>query len=660
MLRSLYSSVSGLKNHQLKMDVLGNNIANVNTLGFKGSRINFSEALNQLVSNSHMSPDGGYLDPMQIGLGMKATSMDTRFNQGAIESTGNMTDMAIDGDGFFVLRNGDQNVYSRVGTFYFNSDGKLVNHSGLSVQGWMLNDTTDASNLGSNNISDITVDQNSISDAIATQNVFLSGNLNASLKPEAEVWSSGNEYFTRATVDGGAIAGAVNVVAGTNDQFVVEVQTGSSTPTSATLTLSAGNYATVDDLVAEINTQIAGNINLNGRIEAINNGGAIRFRSLENNPDTNITLRSGTNDVLADLQIANGAAGSSASATETTALDDLFQTTTSLVSGDTIAISGTNPDGTPVNNTFTYGAANDGTTLGDLINTINSSYTGVTASLQDGKVVLTDNVVGDSQTTISLNAGGSNVGEIVLSGFLNTTPGFTGKATSSMVVYDSQGGSHSLVVEFIKSENSNEWAWNVVTSGDEQVLGGGSGRATFNEAGALTSFTTSDGISALQIDPGNGAENMSITLHAEGDENHAGLSQFNSVSNLLVRDQDGRAVGSLVGLSIAKDGTVTGTYSNGEIVDLAKIALAKVSNNNGLVNEGDGLYGSSISSGDVNIFSAGSDDQTSILSGALEMSNVDLAQEFTDMITTQRGFQANAKVISTVDQLMNDLIQLKR
>ena len=177
MLKSLQSGVSGLLNHQRKIDVLGNNIANVNTVGFKGGRINFSEALNQTLSNATSGVGTGYINPMQVGLGMNTTSIENIFTQGSLETTGVITDLAIEGEGFFVLRNGDTNLFTRAGNFFFNSDGKLVNQKGLAVQGWLTANGTATGGLGIGNAEDIVIDTNYVSPAQATENVFLNGNI---------------------------------------------------------------------------------------------------------------------------------------------------------------------------------------------------------------------------------------------------------------------------------------------------------------------------------------------------------------------------------------------------------------------------------------------------------------------------------------------------
>ncbi len=540
MLRSLLAGVSGLRNHQMRMDVIGNNIANINTIGFKSGRINFSEALSQTLAPAGAS----YLNPMQIGLGMKTTSIENIYSQGSLEQTGVLTDLAIQGDGFFVLNAGDTQVLTRAGQFFFDADGKLVNHSGLAVQGWQLNDENKKLGLGSGNLSDISIDMNMVSEAKETKNVWLSGNLNAGLKTTTEVWSLGS-------------------------------------------TLTAG--------------------------------------------------------------------GSNADAT--TALNSLDQVSTPLVDGDTIEITGTNPDGSTVSATYTYTA---GDTIQNLLDAINNAFSGTTATMQDGKIVLTDAQAGDSSTSIRLTNGANNTGQIDLPNFVNTTPGETAKAKTSVVVYDSLGTSHNVILEFTKSADNNEWTWTAKTTGDEEITSGGSGRATFNEAGMLTSFTFDNGATQMVLDPKNGAKVMNVDLHAESGEGRMGLTQFNSLSTVNVKQQDGRAVGRLINLTIDPKGVINGTFSNGEKVALAKIALAEVSNKSGLMQLGEGLYQASMASGPEQVVELDDKSITSIVSGSLEMSNVDVSKEFTDMITTQRGFEANAQVITTADQMLQELIRLKR
>lgn len=544
MLKSLFSGVSGLRNHQMQLDVIGNNIANINTVGYKGGRIMFTEALNQTIRNATPSSGVGFVNPMQVGLGSKTSAIENIWQQGGLQNTGIITDLALEGEGFFVVGSGDQNLFTRNGQFFFDADGKLINQAGLSVMGWMLDQGVPTGGLGSGNLTDIIIDSNMISEAQETGNVHLSGNLNAGLETLAEVWTL-SSAFTVAGVD--AVAG--------------------------------------DDL------------------------------------------------------------------------NTLDQTNTALVAGDTITISGTNPDGSAVAATYTYAA---GDTVQDLLDAITASYTGATATLANGQIVLTDNVAGDSSTSINLAMGAGATGDITIPGFSNTTAGETGTSTTSVLIYDSIGAAHNMIITFTKTATDGSWTWAITGSGNETVVSGGTGEATFSADGTLASFTYDAGASALTMDPGNGANQMNVNLVATGDDEHAGISQYDSLSTLTVREQDGRAIGSLLSLSVDSEGVIFGNFTNGEIENIAKVAIAKFENYTGLSDLGNGLYKTSIASGTEQIIALEDNISTTVVSGSLEMSNVDLSTEFTDMITAQRGFQAAAKVITTADTILNDLIQLKR
>src|SRR6056297_2717139 len=184
MLRSMYSGVSGLKAHQNQMDVIGNNISNVNTTGFKGARVTFKEMLNQTISGAS-SPQGGRggTNPKQIGLGVQVGSIDNDMGQGSLQSTGKMTDMAIQGNGFFILNDGDQNLYSRAGNMSFDEEGYLVNSAnGNRVQGWIAEEDGTINETSMDNLEDITLDQTM--DAAKTEKMVLDGNIDASKENE--------------------------------------------------------------------------------------------------------------------------------------------------------------------------------------------------------------------------------------------------------------------------------------------------------------------------------------------------------------------------------------------------------------------------------------------------------------------------------------------
>jgi len=331
MLRSLTSAVSGLKNFTVMLDVLGDNLANIRTLGFKGNRVTFAEGLALQLRGEQ-----------QVGLGVNLSATDTDFTQGSLEFTGSPTDLAISGNSFFVLNDGERDRYTRAGNFFFNNEGELVSPGGMYVMGWLANRTTGEIDTISQAQKIVMGDEPSA--GAATETVYLSGNLDASRVPRENVWSSG-------------------------------------------IPLTVSNNLAVG----------------------------------------------------------------------TDSLNNLDQTNTPLVSGDTITITGTKPDGTTVSSTFTY--STDGTTINSLLTKINTAYGGqATASLVDGKILLTDvlNSDGfitgtsieavDTSTRIALSSA-----KVGLPTFENSVEGYTGTATTSAAVYDSLGASHNLMITFTKT-----------------------------------------------------------------------------------------------------------------------------------------------------------------------------------------------------------------
>lgn len=665
MLKSLQSGVSGLMNHQMKIDVLGNNIANVNTVGYKGGRIMFSETLSQTIQSATPATGNNFINPIQVGLGMNTTAIQNVFTQGSLEQTGVKSDLAIEGDGFFIVKSGNTSAFTRAGNFFFNAEGKLINQKGLSVQGWMNPDRDTIGGLGLGNTEEIIIDKTVTSPSKATENVFLTGNLNAGNRTIAEIWESPKAMIDKAIVAGTAAAPTfpMTITAGTNDQLNIVVQDNATSQLTGELTLTAGSYANIDALVTEINEQIKSTSNISTRVEAVNNGGTLQFHQVNGSETTNISIENGTNSALATLGFTDGDNDTASIVAATSSLNNILGANSfsqALQDGDNIAISGTNPDGTIVTANFTFGAANDGTTVGDLVSTIQSSFNGVTVTLEDGKIVVTDDAAGDSKTTINLSNDATNTGSITFPGFTNTVPGHTGTATTSVLVYDSLGASHNIIFKFTNTENANEWTWEAEAPGGAELASGQRGRVTFNNVGAITSFTHDGGVNQLTLNPGNGAEQLDLIIHSENSEEYSGLSQFDSVTTLSVREQDGKTTGELIGINIGNDGIISGSFTNGEIENLAKIAVAQFPNNIGLSDLGDGLYSTSLASGDPKVVNPASDVTTRVVSGALEMSNVDLSREMTELITAQRGFQANAKIITTADSILDELIRLKR
>jgi flagellar hook protein FlgE len=415
MMRSLFAGVSGLRNHQVRMDVIGNNIANVNTVAYKSSRVTFEEAFAQLVQGASRPPGNsnnvsGGVNPIQVGLGMGIGSIDLLYTQGNLETTGVATDLAIQGDSFFVVSDGTQNFYTRSGNFQLDANGRLVSSTnGFVVQGNLAED-----GILQDGITDIFLPFGQKAAPRATSAVTMAGNLDA----EAPV-------------------------------------------------------------------------------------GAVR------------------------------------------------------------------------------------------------------------------------ETTIT--------------------------------VYDATGFRDEMTITFTKSSTTT-WDFAI---GVEQgtAVSGNTGTLTFDNQGRLTTPVPA---APFVYTPASGAANVSLTVDWGQAGGIEGLSQFASPSTAVLKEQDGYTMGDLERFDVDQNGIITGAFTNGVTLTLGQIALADFNNPAGLIRSGDNMFQISANSGAAVMGFAGEGSQSSFVAGALEMSNVDLAAEFTSMITAQRGFQSNARVITTADELLQELVNLKR
>jgi flagellar hook protein FlgE len=430
MLSSLYTGISGLTVYGNALSVIGNNIANINTVGFKMARVSFADLYNMALTNSAVGQ-------LQVGRGVKMSSIDQLFTQGSLENTGSPTDMAIQGDGFFIVSDGSGTYYSRAGHFIFDRDGRLVNPDGFTVQGYTLNPTT---GLPTGPLGDLTFTTTAVP-ASATQNSLVAVNLDANAT-------------TPAAFD----------------------------PTSTTTAENTSNYST------------------------------------------------------------------------------------------------------------------------------------------------------------------------------------------SFAVYDSLGNSHVATMYFRKT-GAGAWAWYTCVDGGE-ITGGTAGQLeieaqgtlTFDTNGALDDHTTA----ASDFDFVGAAQDQTITfdfgtsITGEGGAGLDGTTQFAGDSTTYILTQDGYASGILQGLIVDDEGTIIGRFSNGQTENLAQIALARFPSPWGLEGVGNNLYVESNDSGQPLVNVPGTSGLGKIASNSLEMSNVDLATEFVDMIRMQQAFTANSKIITTTDQMLAEVVNLKR
>ncbi|GIE80073.1 flagellar hook protein FlgE [Actinoplanes philippinensis] len=434
MLRSLYSGISGLNAHQRMIDVTGNNIANVNTTGYKSAAVQFNDTLSQMMGSGGSPQDGmAGTNPAQVGLGVRVAGITQNFSQGSAQTTGKSGDMMIQGDGFFITRSGNENLYTRAGSFFFDANGVLATATGEPVQGWT------------------------------------------------------------------AVDGKVNSAAKPGD---IRMPLGATIPPERTKTIT-----------------LKGNL-----------------------------------------------------------------------SSDTI------PDPNDVDN----------------------------AGIED--------------------LGGSPPKP----GYITTIP---------IKVYDDQGGTHTVTAKFTRTANDNAptppteptSAWRVEIFDENNVsLTTGTNPQTVNLVSGKVDPTQLDNLGQMEI----GGYMVDMT----------DITSYSGNTDARVFSTDGQVAGALTSLSytVSDSGEIIGVYSNGLKQTLGQVAMATFKNVNGLEKVGNSLFRTTVNSGYAQVGEPGSAGMGQVISGALEMSNVDLAQEFTNLVVAQRGFQANSRIITTSDEILQELVSMKR
>lgn len=268
--------------------------------------------------------------------------------------------------------------------------------------------------------------------------------------------------------------------------------------------------------------------------------------------------------------------------------------------------------------------------------------------------VLTD-AVEDIRLPFGQKAPARATSNISLAGNLDASAEIGDTRDTTISVFDGVGDDDELTINFEKT-SPTEWDY-TITMTDGTVVSGGTGTLTFDNAGRLTTPVPA---TPFVYAPSSGAADVSIEIDWGNAGEIEGLSQFAAPSTAVLKEQDGFTMGDLERFSIDNTGTITGAFTNGVTLTLAQLALTDFNNAAGLIRTGDNMYTVSSNSGAPILGFAGEGSQSTIVSGALEMSNVDLAQEFTNMIVSQRGFQSNARVITTADEMLQEVVQLKR
>ncbi|HXP89432.1 MAG TPA: flagellar hook-basal body complex protein [Fibrobacteria bacterium] len=701
MMQSLNSGISGLSSLQSEMNVIGNNISNVSTTGYKASRITFQDALSQTLNGATapgaMASGLGGTNPLQMGLGVGIGSIDTQFGQGNLQTTGNTTDLAIQGSAFFVVANGPDNSFTRDGSFSLDADGHLVMPgSGLILQGY---------NADGNGVipptavpTDLTIPYNTQAPAKATTKIDFSRNLNSNSAADGTVTTSARFLAptdgTLALTSLSNAQGQPLLIQATDNLTFSAQNVGTGNTVTATFPVVAGT--TLNQLATSLQTFLSTTAGSAGTTVAVNpatgqlqiTAGATAVSQLQVS-----SVRPTSDSLVANAfsfpsTIASGGTKSSEAFLRPAAATDLLSNVVDsngnalgLATGDTINVSGSVGGAATTQGALAYTAGT--TTMGDLLASIQNQF----------KLPQTDGTL-ENNPTVSLNAPGAadNMpeGVIVVRGLpgtafaltnlsiqatdpnpaasaapanFNANLGFTqqqkatdaGAATTSITAYDANGAPHNISVTFTKSQVANQWYWNATVAGSEQVVSGGSGKITFGADGTVSSFTFDDNAGKLTIDPKDGAVPMAIDLNPGSSGQFTGLTQFDAANTAAATNQDGHTMGSLQSISIGTDGIITGQFSNGVTQSLAQVEVADFTNPEGLTKQSNSVFGQSPNSGEPVYGRPGSQSTSTIASGSLEGSNVDLAAQLTEMITTQQAYSANAKVITTSSQMLQTL-----
>jgi flagellar hook protein FlgE len=649
---SLFTGLSGLRAQQRYIDVIGNNLANVSTPGFWASRMTFGDILSfTMRSGSGPSAQFGGQNPMQVGLGTEIASIDVNTEQGTFQNTGRSLDVAIQGRGFFTLTDGIRTYYTRVGTFGLDSSRTLVDlRSGYRVQG--------AS--GAN----ITVPLTDTLPPQQTGEITFQGNLPARVTgPLEEILESSAPFLqgTAATQTGAPPSGTTyDVSSFLNRTLLVAVNGGAQ----QTVTLAPSAFANPAAATgAEVQALFAG---ISGITTSLSAGtGAVTLQTVRLGTSSTLKLDDGPNaaGLLQALGLnASLQTGTETAATAATDLNQLTQRSTPYVAGDQITVAGTNPDGSAVSDTFVYGTT--GTTLGDLLDFINDTYDSAQVSgtiTSTGAIRLTATQKQPASLSLVLSDAPSNTGASSFPSMSTIQEGEgPDTATTSIDVVDALGRTHSVTLTFQRS-TLDPSSWDLTASIDPTdgvVASGQVSSIRFNQDGSFNVVGGGTNSLSFQFNGINTTQNVTVNLGTSGSFN--GVSMVGDNTTVAATGQDGFVAGQLLNVAFEAAGRLQGFYTNGQTRTLDTLRLTVFPNEAGLLRQGDTLFTASPNSEDPIATTAGAAGAGVIRAGALENSNVDIAEEFVKMITAQRGFQANSRVITTADEILAELVNIIR
>ncbi|EAI4440891.1 flagellar hook protein FlgE [Campylobacter lari] len=792
MMRSLWAGVSGLQAHQYAMDVEGNNIANVNTFGFKYSRADFSTLMSQ-TSKIATAPDGnlGGKNPMQVGLGAGVNSTTRIHSQGNIQTTDKNTDMAINGDGFFIVSNdgGTTQFFTRAGDFKTDAVGNFVDNNGYTVQGWNYNQETGQID-SSTSVQDIVIPPGMSMPARASTSVSLTANLdsgntlgmNASAKrpiyaldsthgrredtgtavdendtghTEFYTTSKSGAQVTEKGVDMGVVFNAQGEGLNLRDGQGIWVSyadakwqstafTNPDLPTTQADIQQNTNYTFWGYTKADgTQTPATLDITINGtRIQATGVGRDTFINAINaKTPETGVVASivdgrltftndnsTGTTSKTKNINITIG---------ENNTAGENVNSGTDLANiaaprpGNNILGGQNGPISVVTAHEYIYSASNvdiganpdpnDDATWPDMVGrrTFHTTedlrellqrdarwavdYDGngqreegdanagvkvvvesdgrfkITNPAQDGAKDMTFKVTGYSNEANKIATNDKFTAMFsALDGNFNAGNNekysqdmYLSAHTASIEIFDSLGTRHELTVQFTKQTKTADGGaeWSIIISVPEPAeinfSGDGApgnivvGNLRFGNDGSLQSYTPN----VLNFTGNNGSKpDQVIKLDFGTTGGFDGLTSYDKDSSTTKQETDGYTGGNLKpdALRTDENGYIYGEFTNGKTLALAKVALATFPNNMGLEEMGNNLYKATANSGTATIGHAGEGGRGGLKGSAIEMSNVDLSRALTELIVIQRGYQANSKTITTSDQLLNTLLQLKQ
>ena len=672
---ALSAGVTGLQAHQKMLDVAGNNLANVNTTAFKASRITFAELLSETIKKaSQPTSEVGGTNPLQMGSGVGIAGVSPNMAQGNLMNTGNPLDLAIEGEGYYVLSDGSQDIYSRAGAFGVDADSNLVDPAtGYFVQ--RIGSVGESDGFQTSGISNICVPYDVAMPARATTEVVVSGNLSADATyptSRAQVIASNIGYTTNngTTAIGITELSDLDQFSGTFSGNGVITFSGykpdgtslaSATP-ATDLTMDVDATTTLADVLSWLNTdegtagvdeeQTITGTAASGTFTLSYGGettGVLDWNDTAGDIETALELLTGIDDVT----VAGGPLGT---AGITVTFDGALveETDVALLTVNDIDLAG-----------GTVSVAE--TTTGRAVQGVLGSE--ATASLVNGKIVITDAVGGYSKTDLEMvySDAGDDTSLTMASYFEVLTVGGDEVKNINITVYDTQGGKHVLSAALVRTGTANTWdmiltsiTGNIydVTMGNRRIEGIEFDAGT----GSYTGLNTTIGDDAEFVvtfgHDTTSSQTIAISMGTVGQLD--GLTQFAGNSTAVAREQDGYEAGRLTTVSVDNEGTVIGAFSNGIKKNIATIQIALFQNPAALESMGSGYFSTSANSGEAVATQALTGGAGSIHGGALEKSNADVATEFVNMIQAQNGFQANARTIKVANEILRELTSLIR